>query len=80
MEIQNNTKNNSKPTKREIIFDDEDRVTIWRYDYSITTKGPVQVEVKYKANYKDPVLNKKKTLGDLAKEARKEAKLKKTKP
>lgn len=79
MANQNNSKNNSKPTKWEVVFDNEDTITIWRYNSEITTRGPVQVEVKFKAGYKDPIPGKKKTLGDLAKEARKEAKLKKTK-
>jgi hypothetical protein len=39
--------------------------------------GPVEVEYKWKRGYTHP-LDKKKTLGDLAKEAKKEAKLKKS--
>lgn len=79
MENQNNSKNNSKPTKRVSIYEDDDRTTIWTYDYSITTKGPISVEVKYKSNYKDTIPDKKKTIGELAAEARKQSKLKKTK-
>lgn len=73
------SQSNSKPTKWEIKFEDEETISIWKYDSSVTTFGPVQVEIKYKPGYKPPVPQKKKTLGDLAKEARKEAKLKKPK-
>lgn len=70
---------NSKPTKWEVRYENEETISIWRYDYSRTTYGPVEVEIKYKPGYKPPMPEKKKTLGDLAKEARKEAKLKKSK-
>lgn len=79
MANQSNPKNNSKPTKWEIKFEDEETISIWRYNSEITTNGPVQVEIKYKPGYKHPLEQKKKTLGDLAKEARKEAKSKKSK-
>jgi hypothetical protein len=38
------------------------------------------VEHKYKRGYVHPMEKKKKTLGELAKDARKESKLKRTKP
>ena len=79
MAVQNNSKNNPKPTKWEVVYEDEETISVWKYNSAITTNGPVQVEIKYKAGYKPPVPQKKKTLGDLAKEARKEAKSKKTK-
>lgn len=58
-------------TKREIIHEDEDMTTIWRYDSSVTTFGPVSVEFRYKKGYEFPNPNKKKTLGDLVSETRK---------
>lgn len=76
MAIQKNMKNNSNPTKWEVVYEDEETISVWKYNTAITKNGPVQVEVKYKAGYKPPVPQKKKTLGDLAKEARKGAKSK----
>lgn len=59
-----------KPTKYEIVFEDDECISIWKYNSKITTRGPVEVEYKYKRGYQHPNL-KKKTLGDLAKESKK---------
>lgn len=59
-----------KPTKYEYVFEDEDCISIWKYDTKKTTFGPVEVEYKYKRGYVHPG-QKKKTLGQLAKEAKK---------
>lgn len=59
-----------KPTKWEVVYEDEETISIWKYDSKKTTFGPVEVEYKYKRNYKHPSV-KKKTLGELAKEAKK---------
>ena len=75
MAVSVNSKDVVKPTKWEVVYEDEDCISIWKYNSKITTKGPVEVEYKYKKNYVHPQL-KKKTLGELAKEARKEAKKK----
>jgi hypothetical protein len=76
MAVINNTKASTKPTKWEQVYEDEESITIWRYNSNITTSGPVEVEIKYKRGYVPPKPVKKKTLGDLAKEAQKEIKLK----
>ena len=68
-----------KPTKWERDYEDEDSISIWRYNSKITTTGPVEVEQKYKRGYVHPLDKKKKTLGELAKQARKESKLDKSK-
>jgi hypothetical protein len=60
-----------KNTKRQVIYEDEDMTTIWKYDSSISTFGPVEVEIKYKKNYVWVDPTKKKTLGDLVKEVKK---------
>ena len=77
------TPTNIKPTKWEQVYEDEETISIWKYNSNITTAGPVEVEIKYKKGYVPPKPVKKKTLGDLAKEAQKaakqEAKLKKSK-
>ena len=53
------SQSNSKPTKWEIKFEDEETISIWKYDSSVTTFGPVQVEIKYKPGYKPPVPQRK---------------------
>jgi hypothetical protein len=83
MAISTNSKPTDKPTKWEHVYEDEDTISIWKYDSKISTSGPIEVEIKYKKGYVHPLDKKKKTIGDLAKEAQKvarqEAKLKKSK-
>jgi len=79
MAIINNLKNNVKPSKWEQVYEDEETISIWKYDSNISTSGPIEVDIKYKKGYAHPLDRKKKTLGELAKEARKESKLKKSK-
>ena len=83
MAISTNSKPTEKPTKWEHVYEDEDTISIWKYNSKITTAGPVEVEIKDKRGYVAPTPPKKKTIGDLAKEAQKvakqEAKLKKSK-
>jgi hypothetical protein len=70
-----NKKIEEKPTKWEVIYEDEMEISIWRYNSKITTGGPVEVENRFKRGYKPPVEKKKKTLGDLAEEEKKKKKL-----
>jgi hypothetical protein len=83
MAISTNSKPTEKPTKWEHVYEDEETIAIWKYNSKVTTAGPVEVEIKYKKGYVPPKPVKKKTLGDLAKEAQKvakqETKLKKSK-
>ena len=81
MAIQNNLnkQNNTKSTKWEQVYEDEETISIWKYDTNISTSGPIEVDLKYKKGYVHPLDRKKKTLGELAKDARKESKLKKSK-
>ena len=73
------TKKSVTQTKFERVYEDEETISIWKYDLKISTSGPIEVEIKYKKGYVHPLDKKKKTLGELAKEARKESKLKKFK-
>jgi hypothetical protein len=73
------TKKSVTQTKFERVYEDEQTISIWKYDLKISTSGPIEVEIKYKKGYVHPLDKKKKTLGELAKEARKESKLKKFK-
>lgn len=79
MSIPTNTKTPIKPTKWEVVYEDEDSISIWRYNSKITTAGPVEVENKFKRGYVHPADKKKQTLGELAKQARKENKSKTSK-
>ena len=69
MAIITNSKSTEKPTKWEHVYEDEETVTIWRYNSNITTSGPVEVEIKYKRGYVPPKPERKKTLGDLVTES-----------
>ena len=75
----NKTKKSITQTKLERVYEDEETISIWKYDSKISTSGPIEVEIKYKKGYVHPLDKKKNTLGELAKEARKESKLKKFK-
>jgi hypothetical protein len=79
MAAQTNLKPTEKPTKWEVIYEDDECISIWKYNSKITTAGPVEVEHKYKRGYVHPMEKKKKTLGELAKDARKQTKLTKAK-
>ena len=67
----------SGTTKWEITFEDEESISVFKYNSDINKNGPVSVEFKYKTGYKHPTEQKKKTLGDLAQEARKRTRTKK---
>ena len=58
-----------KVTKFERVYEDEYSVSIWKYDYSKTTSGPVSVEHRWKKGFEAPN-TKKKTLGDLVSETK----------
>jgi hypothetical protein len=79
MATQTNLKPTEKPTKWEVVYEDDECISIWKYNSKITTAGPVEVEHKYKRGYVHPMEKKKKTLGELAKDARKQTKLSKAK-
>lgn len=60
-------------TKWEVTFQDEESITIWRYNLDKTSRGPFEVEIKHKKGYIHPTEVKKKTLGDLVKEQKKKS-------
>jgi len=59
-----------KPLKWEVVFEDEDCISVWKYNSRINKNGPVEVEYKYKKGFIHPG-KRKKTLGELTKEAKK---------
>ena len=72
-----NQKEVVKPTKWEVVYEDEESISIWKYNSKITTSGPVEVEYKRKRSF-NPWNQKKMTLGDLAKEEKKRMRLEKS--
>jgi hypothetical protein len=70
MAVQNNKKE-EKPTKFERVYEDEDTISIWKYDLTKSTTGPFEVEIKYKKGYVHPKPEKKKTLKDLVADEKK---------
>lgn len=71
MALQNNKKE-EKPTKWEVVYEDEESISIWKYDRTKTTNGPISVEYKWKKGFDiwTPP-NKKKTIKDLIAEEKK---------
>jgi len=67
----------SGTTKWEITYEDEESVSIFKYNSDINKNGPISVEFRHKPGYKHPTEQKKKTIGELAKEARKQTRVKK---
>lgn len=59
-----------RPSKWEITYEDDECISIWKYNSKITKNGPVEVEYKYKRGYVHPG-QKKKSLGELVKESKK---------
>lgn len=55
-----------KPIKWEVTYEDEDSISIWKYNTKRNPYGPVEVETKYKRGYVHPT--QKKTMKDLVKE------------
>lgn len=56
-----------KPTRWEVTFEDDECISIWKYNTNKFPNGPIEVEYKYKKGYTHPG-SKKKTLADLAKD------------
>jgi hypothetical protein len=62
-----------KPVKYEITYEDDECISIWKYDTRKTTAGPVEVEYKWKRSF-NPWNKGKKTMGELTKEMKKKSK------
>lgn len=60
-----------KPVKYEITYEDDECISVWKYNTSKTTFGPVEVEYKWKRSFNPWQQTKKKTMGEMAKEMRK---------
>lgn len=61
--------------KWEVTYEDDESVSIWRYNSAKSSSGPYEVEYKWKKTF-NPWDQKKKTLGDLVKEENKKRSVK----
>jgi hypothetical protein len=77
MIISTNVKSTDKSTKWEIVYEDEETISVWKYNTAIFKNGPISTEIKYKNGFKYPTEEKKKTLGELVQESKKQSRLKK---
>lgn len=66
MAISVNQKDTPKQTKWEVVYEDEESISIWKYNSLKTSFGPVEVEYKWKRSF-NPWNQKKKTIGELSK-------------
>jgi hypothetical protein len=66
-----NTKIEPKPTKFERVYEDNECISIWKYDLNKFRNGPIEVEYKYKRGYKHPSMNQKKFLKDFVSDEKK---------
>ena len=64
-----------KPTKFERIYEDDECISIWKYDLRKNPYGPVDVEYKWKRGF-NPWNQKKLTLAELIKEEKRKKRLK----
>jgi hypothetical protein len=49
------------PVKYEITYEDDESISIWRYNTNKSTSGPVEVEYRWKRSF-NPWYKKKKTM------------------
>ena len=63
-------KNKENSDKYVVTFEDNESISIWRYDKSKFNSGPYEVEYKWKKDF-NPWDQKKKTLGDIVKDTNK---------
>lgn len=66
-----NTKLDPKPPIFQRVYEDEDCISIWKYNLNKFKNGPIEVENKYKRGYKHPSMNEKKFLKDFILEEKK---------
>jgi hypothetical protein len=64
-------KKEEEKTKWEVIYEDDESISIWKYDKTKTTNGPVSVEQKWKRGFEPWGGTKKKTIKDLIAEEKK---------
>lgn len=65
-----------RQTKFERVFEDEDSISVWKYDLDKHPYGPISTEIKYKRGYKHPRENEKKFLKELIAEEKRKSRAK----
>lgn len=65
-----------KPVKYEVTYEDDESISIWKYNTAKQPFGPIEVEYKWKRSFNPWEKTKKKTIGELSKEMKKAAKKK----
>ena len=71
MAISINQTKQVKPTKFERVYEDEDSISVWKYDLNKNPNGPVYTEIKYKKGFKHPKNNEKKFMKEILAEEKK---------
>jgi hypothetical protein len=66
------TPKEEKPPKFERLYEDEEGISIWKYNLLKNPYGPVEVEYKWKRSF-NPWNQKKMTIGDLVKKSKKKS-------
>jgi len=61
-----------KPIRWEVVYEDEETISIWRYNSKKFPNGPIEVEYKYKKGYQHPN-QKKRTMKDLINDKKKDS-------
>ena len=59
-----------KPVKYEVTYEDDESISIWKYNLTKQPFGPIEVEYRWKRSF-NPWDKKKKTMGEMAKEMKK---------
>ena len=57
-----------KPTRWEVTYEDDECISIWKYNSNKTTFGPVEVEYKWERSFNPWGKKEKKSLGEIIKE------------
>jgi hypothetical protein len=66
------TPKEEKSPKFERLYEDEEGISIWKYNLLKNPYGPVEVEYKWKRSF-NPWNQKKMTIGDLVKKSKKKS-------
>ena len=66
-----------KPTKFERRYEDDETITIWKFDLKKFDKGPIEVDIKYKAGSEKAIKARAKELKQTKKTARQMKKMEK---
>lgn len=66
-----------KPTKFERRYEDDETITVWKFDLKKFDKGPIEVDIKYKAGSEKAIKSRAKEAKQVKKAARQMKKIEK---